>query len=71
MIHPDLITLEELVRKHDWYFDYSDDHSVWKRGRDVQDEIRRQMDICCGLGLSHLAEEIYNKHCPFKVDNQP
>ena len=25
---------EELCKSHDWYYDYSDDHNVWKKGRD-------------------------------------
>ena len=24
--------LIKLLRNHDWYFEYSDDHKVWKRG---------------------------------------
>lgn len=63
-IHPDLTTLEKILKKHDWYFDYSDDHRVWQRGRDERDEIRRQMDICCGLGLDKIANELYNKYSP-------
>jgi hypothetical protein len=27
---------EQLCKKHDWYYDYSDDHSVWTRGRDSE-----------------------------------
>jgi hypothetical protein len=25
-------TLIEMLRNHDWYFEYSDDHKVWQRG---------------------------------------
>jgi len=63
-IHPDLTTLESLLKSHDWYYQYSDDHSVWQRGRDQADEIRRQKDICCGLGLDSIANELYNKYKP-------
>lgn len=63
-IHPDLSTLEKILQTHDWYFDYSDDHRAWQRGRDQRDEIRRQMDICCGLGLDKIANELYNKYSP-------
>ena len=24
----------EILNKHDWYYDYSDDHRVWTRGHD-------------------------------------
>jgi hypothetical protein len=34
-----------MIAKHDWYFDYSDDHSVWQRGvnerRDITAEAKR------------------------------
>lgn len=63
-IHPDLTTLEQVLKKHDWYFDYSDDHRVWERGRNEREEIRRQMDICCGLGLDTVANELYKKYSP-------
>lgn len=37
----------KLLRSHDWYYDYSDDHRVWKRGveeRDTLNGMRRQID---------------------------
>ena len=61
-MHPDLNTLEKLLKTHDWYYEYSDDHRVWQRGRDERDEIRRQIDICCGLGLSNIATKMYDKY---------
>ena len=27
------------LRNHDWYYDYSDDHSVWKRGNESRDRL--------------------------------
>ena len=29
------------LRKHDWYYEYSDDHGVWRRGSDERDQLRR------------------------------
>ena len=34
-----LLKLERLLQFHDWYYDYSDDHSVWKRGQREHDAI--------------------------------
>lgn len=34
------MTKEEFFTKcanHDWYYDYSDDHSVWRRGQAAQE----------------------------------
>ncbi len=61
-IHPDLTTLESLLKTHDWYYQYSDDHRVWTKGRERADEIQRQLSICCGLGLDAIAQELYNKY---------
>ena len=65
MKHPDLEYLENILSKHDWFYDYSDDHRAWSKGRDQADELRRQVDICCGLGLSAEAQELINTYNPF------
>lgn len=64
-IHPDLTTLETLLKQHDWYYHYSDDHRVWKRGKAQSEEIQRQRNICCSAGFDNVAEELYKKYCPF------
>ena len=38
-MNPELLTLERLLMFHDWYYDYSDDHSVWQRGQREHDAI--------------------------------
>ena len=63
-IHPDLDTLEQLLKTHDCEYQYSDDHRAWSKGNDQATEISRQMSICCGLGLDTVANELYNKHKP-------
>ena len=37
-----LITLERLLQFHDWYYNYSDDHSVWARGQRENDAISEE-----------------------------
>jgi len=37
-----LLTLERLLQFHDWYYDYSDDHSVWQRGQREHDAINEE-----------------------------
>jgi hypothetical protein len=37
----------DMLNSHDWYYDFSDDHSVWKAGvanRDKLNTIARQSD---------------------------
>ena len=44
---PEEENYRKLLKSHDWYYDYSDDHSVWKRGvasRDKINAIRREID---------------------------
>ena len=48
----------ELLATHDWTYDYSDDYSVWARGKGVHEKI---------LGLAkHIDPEfkIYNEYAP-------
>lgn len=36
------MTLSEFYTKlayHDWYYQYSDDHGVWRRGQDAYDRL--------------------------------
>ena len=28
-----------MLKRHDWYYDYSDDHRVWKEGRENYDRL--------------------------------
>ena len=37
-----LLKLERLLQFHDWYYDYSDDHSVWSRGQRENDAINAE-----------------------------
>ena len=60
--HPDLDELENLLSTHDWFYMYSDDHRAWRKGTDHAGEIRRQIDICCGLGLREEANQLYENY---------
>jgi hypothetical protein len=52
-----LITLDRLLARHDWYFDYADDYSVWCRGRDERAAINAEQKRLIHEGLA-TAEEI-------------
>jgi hypothetical protein len=41
MAEPFIEQLETALKKHDWYYSYSDDSRVYRRGVDEQNEIRR------------------------------
>ena len=51
-----LSRLKRMIAKHDWYFDYSDDHSVWQRG------VNERRDIVAGakaLGRPEIFHEAF------------
>lgn len=66
--HPEqhhlLTELATLCSKHDWYYDYSDDHSVWKRGEAEYKKIEElRKDIFLHRKeLWEAAEEIYQRY---------
>jgi len=42
MMNPELTTLQGLMARHDWLYDYSDDHRQWCKGRDERAVIRAE-----------------------------
>lgn len=50
----------QLLKTHDWYYDYTDDHSVWQRGNRERAEITQMYKA---LG-SEVAKETWNKYAP-------
>ena len=65
-MHPDLVKYEQLLKSHDWTYNYSDDHGVWKKGTVEAEEIRRYKNILNGIGMSEIAEKMYTKYSPFE-----
>lgn len=35
--------LETTLLRHDWFYNFSDDHRVWKRGQLAEDVLKQQM----------------------------
>jgi hypothetical protein len=50
---------------HDWYYDYSDDHSVWARGKSEREALRDMRKHIDADG------KIWNEYAPddFKMTN--
>ena len=54
----------ELLKMHDWQFEYSDDHYAWLRGRSIQrdiEELAKHVDP---------SREIYNQYAPSAVKKE-
>ena len=47
-----------MLKSHDWFYDYSDDHSVWVRGKAQRGAILEARKI---LDPDYI---IWNQHCP-------
>ena len=61
-----LATLEKLLRSHDWYYDYSDDYSAWKKGKAERDAINQEQKRLINSGLATVEEvqELIQKYAP-------
>ena len=51
-----LITLAQLLARHDWTYEYSDDHSQWCRGRDQRAAINAEQKRLIAEGLADSTE---------------
>ena len=57
----DSLTLMEMLRGHDWYYAYSDDHSVWKAGRAKESKIKGLIsDYSCPYSMRQLRMAVQN-----------
>ena len=65
-MNPELITLERLLQFHDWHYNYSDDHSVWRRGQAQLDAINEEQRRLIHVVKVPLEEvlELNEKHRP-------
>jgi hypothetical protein len=59
-----LDALEELLKKHDWYYMMSDDNRAYTQGSAQQYEIRKIMKGLESMGYSNDAKTLYNKYAP-------
>jgi hypothetical protein len=55
--------LETKLKNHDWNYDYSEDHSVYRRGSDNENQINR-LYLHLMAFEEKRAIEIWNKYAP-------
>jgi len=65
-MNENLVNLERLLLSHDWHYEFSDDHRVWKQGRDERDAINQEQKRLINSGLSTVEEiqELTQKYTP-------
>ena len=56
---------ENLCKNRDWYYHYSDDQRVWRRGCAVDARCKYIVNYLDQLGLSDKTKEISKKYSPF------
>lgn len=61
-IKDQLFALETMLKKHDKYYDYSDDHSVYTKGRKEWDNIQALSAQLKLAGYSEEVQELFNKY---------
>lgn len=51
------------LQKHDWSYEFSDDHNVWQRGRDSLNKIKRMLQEVKENQpeLTYIVKEFYEK----------
>ena len=59
-----LETLNQKLLTHDWYYMYSDDSGVYRRGMEQADDIRALMTQAKSLGCELRAKTLYNGYKP-------
>ena len=59
-----LQTLEKLLQDHDWFYQYSDDYSVYERGDRESDTINAVINALKDAGFGKEADDLYDKYLP-------
>jgi hypothetical protein len=54
----------ELLRTHDWFFNYADDHRAWSKGNDERKVLNNAYDQLSAEGFEVEARELFNAMSP-------
>jgi len=59
-----LVDFEKLLKSHDWYYAYSDDHRYWTAGCESYDKIEKMFNTLRDMGYGVESETLFKKYCP-------
>lgn len=60
--HQELLqAYKDALAKHDWYYQYADDYSVYCKGNRTASAIDHALGKCIQAGLEKEAEEVYQQ----------
>ena len=63
-MNKNLQTLEKLLQDHDWFYQYSDDFSVYERGDRESNAINEVIKVLENTGFGKEANVLYDKYLP-------
>lgn len=61
-IQDQLFSLEIMLKQHDKYYDYSDDHSVWRKGNEEWKNIRSLSEQLKIAGYAEEVQQLFSKY---------
>ena len=65
-------TLYDQLKGHDWYYGYSDDHRVWKRGQRMQNHLRKLLEsLNCPYPMGDLRMAVQEMVVDLFVEEEP
>ncbi len=73
MIKKELLTnFRNALQSHDWFFDFSDDHSVWTRGRDERQSLVAMAKALVAQGMDSIeVANLWNEFAPSRFRAEP
>ena len=71
-MNKEYISLMERLKRHDWYYAYSDDHRVWKAGLNEERKLKGLVaDLHCPYTLAQLRMAVQNMVVEDFVEESP
>ena len=62
--------LEEELKNHDWYYEWSDSHTIWRKGQAEWNKIQNRIAYCSEFDKGEeLIDELWAKYCPFSRED--
>jgi hypothetical protein len=55
---------EDMCKNHDWYFQYSDDHSVYKRGYAAETALKHKYTMLLKGNMAATVKAIFDQYAP-------
>ena len=73
MINDLLTEFTNDLKAHDWFYDYSDDHSIWTRGRNERKQLQNVANTLVKTKQASTDQiaELWNTYAPDRFQSKP